>query len=140
MIWTLRIECVFGHYLEEECIRTIEIESGSSLLDLHDTIQDVVDFDRDHLFEFFAGRNYRNTIGTLRYEKAERNLENQSQGCDTRVSLSRSAPLLNNTGFGKMSRGRTCYWRGTGKSRGFLERHIWPKFCVEGRDGVSLIA
>ncbi|MFV9691694.1 MAG: IS1096 element passenger TnpR family protein, partial [Desulfobacteria bacterium] len=32
----------------------------SSLLDLHDTIQDVVDFDRDHPFEFFAGRNYRN--------------------------------------------------------------------------------
>ncbi len=60
MIWTLRIECVFGLYLEAECIRTIEIDSGSSLFDLHDTIQDVVDFDRDHLFEFFAGRNYRN--------------------------------------------------------------------------------
>ena len=60
MIWTLRIECVFGLYLEEECIRTIEIDTGSSLFDLHDTIQDVVDFDRDHLFEFFAGRNYRN--------------------------------------------------------------------------------
>ena len=60
MIWTLKIECVFGLYLEEECIRTIEIDSGSSLFDLHDTIQDVVDFDRDHLFEFFAGRHYRN--------------------------------------------------------------------------------
>jgi hypothetical protein len=46
------------------------------------------------------------TIGTLRYEKAERNLENQSQGFDTRVSLSQSAPLLNNTGVGKMSRCR----------------------------------
>ncbi len=60
MLWTLRIECVFGLYLEEECIRTIEIDSGSSLFDLHETIQDAVDFDRDHLFEFFAGRNYRN--------------------------------------------------------------------------------
>ncbi len=60
MIWALRIECVYGLYLEEECIRTIEIDSGSSLFDLHETIQDAVDFDRDHLFEFFAGRNYRN--------------------------------------------------------------------------------
>lgn len=60
MIWTLRIECIFGPYFEEECIRTIEIDSGSSLFELHDTIQDVVDFDRDHLFEFFVGRHYRN--------------------------------------------------------------------------------
>ena len=60
MIWTLSIECIFGHYLEEECIRTIEIDSGSSLYQLHETIQDLVNFDRDHLFEFFAGRNRRN--------------------------------------------------------------------------------
>ena len=60
MIWTMKIECIFGRYLEEECIRTIEIDSASSLVDLHDFIQDMVDFDRDHLYEFFAGRHSRN--------------------------------------------------------------------------------
>lgn len=59
MIWTLRVECIAGSYLEEECVRTIEINSKSSLYDLHDAIQNAVDFDRDHLFEFFAGRTYR---------------------------------------------------------------------------------
>ena len=60
MIWTLRIECVRGPFLEEQCVRIIEIDSGSSLLTLHDVIQDAVGFDRDHLFEFFAGRHERN--------------------------------------------------------------------------------
>jgi hypothetical protein len=54
------MECVRGRYWEEECVRTIEMDSGSSFVDLHDAIQDAVDFDRDHLFEFFAGRHYRN--------------------------------------------------------------------------------
>lgn len=60
MIWELRIECISGLYLEAECIRTVEIDSRSSLFDLHDFIQDAIDFGRDHLFEFFAGRNPRN--------------------------------------------------------------------------------
>lgn len=60
MIWTLKVECIMGLYLEHECIRVIEIDSGASLLDLHDAIQEAVDFDQDHLFEFFGGRHWRN--------------------------------------------------------------------------------
>jgi len=60
MIWTLRIECIGGRYLENECVRVLEIDSEASLMELHDAIQDAVGFDRDHLFEFFAGRSYRN--------------------------------------------------------------------------------
>lgn len=60
MIWTLVVECICGNYLEEECVRTIEVESKSSLYDLHSTIQGAVGFGQDHLFEFHAGRNYRN--------------------------------------------------------------------------------
>ena len=60
MIWTLRIECVWGWHFEKECIRIIEIDSESSLYDLHSAIQDAVGFDKDHLFEFTAGRNERN--------------------------------------------------------------------------------
>lgn len=59
MIWNLRIECISGPYLDNEFVRTIEIDSKSSLLDLYDIIQDTVAFDRDHLFEFFVGRNPR---------------------------------------------------------------------------------
>lgn len=60
MIWTLVVECIYGNYLEEECVRTIEVESKSSLYELHNAIQSAVGFGRDHPFEFHAGRNYRN--------------------------------------------------------------------------------
>ena len=59
MIWTLRIECVRGRYLEDQWVRVYEVDSQSSLLDLHDLIQTAADFDQDHMFEFFAGRNPR---------------------------------------------------------------------------------
>lgn len=59
MIITLKVECIWGIHLEEDCVRVIEIDSKASLNDLHDAIQDAVDFDDDHLFEFFAGRTPR---------------------------------------------------------------------------------
>ena len=60
MIWTLKIECEWGRYLEEDCVRMIEIDEGSTLYDLHLIIQKSVKFDNDHLFEFFTGRHFRN--------------------------------------------------------------------------------
>ena len=60
MIWTLRVTCVWGMYFAEDCVRVIEMDSEASLLDLHDAIQDAVEFDRDHPFEFIAGRHCRN--------------------------------------------------------------------------------
>ncbi len=60
MIWTLRIECEWGRYLEEECVKEVELDSGTPLLELHEIIQDAVNFGNDHLFEFFAGRHARN--------------------------------------------------------------------------------
>ncbi len=60
MIWTLTIECIMGIYQRHKCVRVVEIDSEASLLDLHNAIQDAVDFDGDHLFEFFGGRNWRN--------------------------------------------------------------------------------
>ena len=64
MIWTLRIECISGRFLEDDCVRVIEIDAEASLCDLHDAIQEAVDFDWDHLFGFylanspFAGRQW----------------------------------------------------------------------------------
>lgn len=57
MIWKLRVRCLS---VEGECIRLIEMDSDDSLLSLHEAIQQAVDFDNDHLFEFFVGRNPRN--------------------------------------------------------------------------------
>ena len=53
VIWTLRIKLPG---IQSECVRLIEIESNASFLQLHQAIQKAVDFDNDHLFEFFVGR------------------------------------------------------------------------------------
>ena len=58
MILTLKIECVWGLYLTEAWIRVIEIDEEASLYDLHDFLQDVVDFDRDHLFGFYIANRF----------------------------------------------------------------------------------
>lgn len=58
-IYTLRVECLS---VEEECIRTIEIEEDDTLYSLHFAIQKAVDFDNDHLFDFYLGRTWRNSI------------------------------------------------------------------------------
>ena len=73
MIWTLTIECIMGMYQSHECVRVLEIHSAASLLELHIAIQDAVDFDQDHLFEFFGGRHWRNRKVAFedRYEDAD---------------------------------------------------------------------
>jgi hypothetical protein len=60
MIWTFKIECDWGLYIEEDWIRTVELDSRTTLYGLHLYIQKIVEFDNDHLFEFFAGRHNRN--------------------------------------------------------------------------------
>lgn len=53
MILTLTIEGIGRTYLEDQCVRVIEIDENASLYDLHEAIQDAVGFGRDHPFEFF---------------------------------------------------------------------------------------
>jgi len=53
-IWTLRVKLPWS---EPECVRVIEIKSNATFLDLHEAIQDAVDFNNDHLFEFYVGRH-----------------------------------------------------------------------------------
>jgi hypothetical protein len=60
MIYTLTVDSISGMYWEHDCIRVIEIDEEASLFDLHDAIQDAFGFDRDHSYEFYAGRNERN--------------------------------------------------------------------------------
>lgn len=59
MIWTLKVELLFGLYATDECIRVIEIPSSATLGDLHLAIQDAVGFDDDHLYEFYIAKTER---------------------------------------------------------------------------------
>lgn len=53
-IWTLKVK---HPQAITECIRVIEIESNASFLQLHKAIQAAVNFDDDHLFQFYLGRH-----------------------------------------------------------------------------------
>ncbi len=60
---TLKLQSAFGSFDKESEIwyRMIEIESSSDLETLHLCIQDAVDFENDHLYEFFIANSIRST-------------------------------------------------------------------------------
>lgn len=59
MIWLLKIELLFGAYAEDGWEGEIEIESTATLEDLHFAIIEAVNFDNDHLYEFYVSRTER---------------------------------------------------------------------------------
>lgn len=63
MIWTFKISTGFAHYEEEYegWEGTLEIDSSSTLEDLHLAIQDAVEFENDHLYAFYIARTNRST-------------------------------------------------------------------------------
>ena len=67
MIWILKAELLFGAYAEEEWEGTIEIESSSTLEDLHFALQDILNFDNDHMYEFYVSRTERSR-DRIRYD------------------------------------------------------------------------
>lgn len=73
MIITLKLQSPFGSFDEEskDWYRVIEIESISDLETLHYAIQDAIDFDDDHMYEFFIANSYRSS------EKVRFDNENQ---------------------------------------------------------------
>ncbi|MCD6569432.1 MAG: hypothetical protein J7L53_01880 [Deltaproteobacteria bacterium] len=75
MIWTLKVELLFGIYAEAECIRIIEINSSSILEDLHFAIQDAVGFDNDHLYEFYISKTERSR-DRIRFDDENRGIYN----------------------------------------------------------------
>ena len=62
VIWTLRVKLPQA---QSECVRVIEIKPNATFLELHEAIQGAVDFDNDHLFEFFIGRHSGNRAYTI---------------------------------------------------------------------------
>ena len=68
-IYTLTIGLVFWEE-DEGWKRVIELPEDATLSDLHRFIQDIVEFDNDHMYEFYAGRNWRNRKITYSEEGA----------------------------------------------------------------------
>lgn len=66
MIITLKIE------LNKECIRFIEIDEDATLEDLHLAIQESVNFDNDHMYEFF--------IANSTYSREKTRFDNENGG------------------------------------------------------------
>ena len=60
-LYTLQI-CNFWDPVDDKNFweATVEVPDICTLFDLHLFIQKILDFDNDHLFEFYAGRNERN--------------------------------------------------------------------------------
>ncbi|ART81470.1 hypothetical protein CBP31_01495 [Oceanisphaera profunda] len=56
MIISLSIKLVSGIYAENEWACELEVAENMSLHDLHDVIQDAVDFENDHMYAFFISR------------------------------------------------------------------------------------
>jgi hypothetical protein len=59
MIWTFKIELLFGGYAKDKWQATIEIDSESTLESFHLAIQDAVEFENDHLYEFYISKTER---------------------------------------------------------------------------------
>ena len=59
MIWIMKAELIFGAYAYDDWEGTIEIESSSTLEDLHFALQKILNFDNDHLYEFYVSRTER---------------------------------------------------------------------------------
>ena len=59
MIWVLRVELYSGAYAEEPWEGNFEIEATATLKDLHFAINRAIDFDDDHMYEFYISRTER---------------------------------------------------------------------------------
>ena len=63
-----KLEISFPYYDDEDdgpWIREIEVKENFTLRQLHSYIQKIVNFDNDHLYEFYIGKNPRNRSKTI---------------------------------------------------------------------------
>ncbi len=63
-IFTLEISFPYSD-IDEPWSRTIEVKEDITFRQLHKFIQKIVDFDDDHLYEFYVGKNPRNRSGSV---------------------------------------------------------------------------
>ena len=59
MIITVRVKLIWGVYFEDDWECEIELDQNSTLEELHLLIQHAVNFDMDHMYEFYISRTER---------------------------------------------------------------------------------
>ncbi len=59
MIWILNVELIFGAYAKDAWKGAIEIDSSSTLEDLHFALQKSLNFDNDHMYLFYVSKTER---------------------------------------------------------------------------------
>ena len=60
-VFTLTIK-IKNQETDEGWKRVIEIPENATLSDLHFFIQEIIEFDNDHMYEFYAGKSWRNKM------------------------------------------------------------------------------
>ena len=85
---TLDVKLCGGRTSGASWAALIEVTGSFTLSELHSTIQRLVDFDDDHLHEFFVGRNWRDRKITFG--------EPDGDGSEEEVQLSSIVPLPKN--------------------------------------------
>jgi len=89
-IYTLKAESISRMNWKESCTRVIEMEEDDSLYSLHLAIQKDVHFDNDHLFSFYVGRSWRNSIQSFTDDSWKESPDNFAE-----ITLNQVYPLEN---------------------------------------------
>ncbi len=63
-IYTLTISFPYDED-EQPWSKTIEVKENFTLVRLHKYIQEIIEFDDDHLYEFYIGKNPRNRVSSV---------------------------------------------------------------------------
>ena len=63
-VFTLEISFPYDDS-DEPWSKVIEVKEDFTLRQLHKYIQKIVDFDDDHLYEFYLGKNHRNRSSSV---------------------------------------------------------------------------
>jgi hypothetical protein len=79
MIWLFKVELLFGAYANDDWEGEIEIEPSATLEDLHFAIIRAVNFDNDHLYEFYISRTERSR-DRLRFDEENGEIYNITLG------------------------------------------------------------
>ncbi|WP_019865908.1 IS1096 element passenger TnpR family protein [Methylovulum miyakonense] len=87
MIWTFKIKLAFTPFTEQSWAAEIEIDSSATLEELHLAIQDAVEFENDHLYEFYISKTESS------YHPSAIRFDDEEEGFYSSVTLENVYPL-----------------------------------------------
>lgn len=91
-IYTLKVKLSSFQPSPDDWVAKFEILDSATLYDLHDAIQHYVDFDDDHLHEFYTGKSWRSRK-SISSSDFSFDAENELQSDGENATLSEIFPL-----------------------------------------------